>query len=267
MSPWIKFLIGLLLLLLIVAGLAVWQLKIVYQSWVASTSKGEPLFERALLESYGDKIIQDLTDKDVILAIVSRSGQPRKELPKGIQYTHSAFWLRNSSGGYDVHNLYHGDENRLISSLVIDAPADFLKLTREHDVGIIIPTPETQAKLTKFIKSESYDDVHQIHYSLISNPFDTRFQNCNEFMLDAMAAHFWGMTDREAIKVKLQQVLEPTTIEASLIRRKLGPRIDERLILKDQDKTIQTTTRQTLVNFLEIEGRLDVAYVLDLADG
>lgn len=256
------------LIVLIVSGAFAWQLRLVYHSWVASTSKGEPLFERALLEHYGDAIVKDLIEQDVKLAIISRSGQARDKLPPGVMYTHSAFWLRGTgpdgSHVYRVYNLYHGEENRLISSLVVDDPADFLRLTREHDVGIIIPNRATQDALYTHIKSPAYSAVHQVNYSLISNPYDVRYQNCNEFMLDTMAAHFWNISDPQTIKQGYRGVLSPTELEASWVRRMFGPMIDERLIMDDHDDAILTTTRQTLSNFLQSENRLERAYVLDL---
>jgi len=273
MSLLTKIIIALAIILFFAGGGFAWHLKIVYQSWVASTSKGEPLFERELLEDYGDQIISELVKQNVKLAIVSRSGQPRKQLPGGVMYTHSAFWLyapKVTETGeeiphYAVYNLYHGEENRLKSSLVVDAPADFLKLTREHDVGLIIPNGETQNLLATYLTSSKYGEVHQENYSLISNPFDARWQNCNEFMLDSMAAAFWEVVHPKAIKARLEKSLKPTTIEASLVRRTFGPMIDERLIMDDQSKTIFTTTRQTLADFLESEGRLERAYILKLS--
>ena len=80
MSLVTKLIIALAITLFFVGGGFAWHLKIVYQSWVASTSKGEPLFERGLLEDYGEQIMAELVDNNVRLAIVSRSGQPRKQL-------------------------------------------------------------------------------------------------------------------------------------------------------------------------------------------
>ena len=246
-----------------------WHIHTVYRHFVASSPTGEPLFERELLEQYGSAIIEELSSNDVKAAIVSRSGQPRNKLPEGVEYTHSAFWLYepkdDGSPYYAVYNLYHGEENRLISSLVKDDPADFLKLTREHDVGIIIPNAKTQQDLIKYINSPRYGEVHQINYSLISNPFDERFQNCNEFMLDSLAAMMWDTPNSGLIKEGLKDMLQPTELKTSFIREKIGPVIDERLIVTDHDGPILTTTRQTLAQFLEAHEVLDKAYVLHLS--
>ena len=240
------------------------HLNLEYRSLIASTQKGDPLFERELLEDYGAQIIAHLHANNVEMAIISRSGQPRDRLPEGVSFTHSAFWLRNGDS-YDVYNLYHGEDNRLISSLVTDSAADFLRLTREHDVGILLPKPDVQLALAQHIKSENYDRVHQVNYSLISNPLDIRFQNCNEFMLDVLAAFAWGEYDAQALKTRLAKVFKPTEIKAGFVRRHIAPFVDERLVMADHGKQIFTTTRLDLKEFLEGENMLDKAYVLPLS--
>lgn len=258
-----KALIGALLALLIAVFGFGWHIKTVYSGFVASTDQGEPLFPRATLERYGNQILEDLSARNVQVAIISRSGQNREKLPEGVMFTHSAFFRRNAGGTYDVYNLYHGEENRLRSSLVTDTPADFLRLLKEHDAGILIPTEEAQAALYDFLESPEYRAVHQSDYSLISNPFDLRWQNCNEFMLYALAAMFWETTDREALKQKLEDTITPTELPASILRRHIGPKIDERLIMDDHDKTILTTTFSTLTQLVEKEGYLSETYILE----
>jgi len=244
-----------------------WHIHTVYRMAVGSSPIGEPLFPQETLEDYGQKIVAELTAKNVQAAIISRAGQPRDKLPTGVEFTHSAFWLYEPRGDephYAVYNLYHGEENRLISSLVKDEPADFLRLTREHDVGIIIPTQATQTALINYIGSPRYGEVHQINYSLISNPLDARFQNCNEFMLDSLAAIMWGTPNSATIKTTLEEFIEPTELKASFIRRKIGPVVDERLIMDDHEDRIFTTTRKTLAQFLDSQDALEQAYILKL---
>ncbi len=263
--------IALVLAVVLVVALAVSAafmryLDLEYRSLLASTSKGEALFPRTLLEEYGEDIIKNLQKQDVQLAIVSRSGQPRQRLPEGILFTHSAFWIKNGES-YDVYNLYHGETNRLVSSLVTDTPADFLRLTREHDVGILIPKPEVQNRLAMFIQSPAYAKMHQKNYSLISNPFDMRYQNCNEFMLDALGAFAWHTTNISEIKNRLKTFFKPTEIKAGFVRRHIAPLVDERLVMKDQGQKIITTTRADLAEFLDHENMLDRDYILDLKPG
>jgi len=256
---------GGLALLIAVFGYG-WHIRTIYTGYVASTDSGDALFPRDTLEDYGQQILDELTRKDVTLAIVSRAGQRRDKLPEGVMFTHSAFFRRNSSGGYDVYNLYHGEENRLRSSLVTDTPADFLRLLQEKDAGILIPNSETQTRLFEFLESSNYAKVHQSNYSLISNPLDLRWQNCNELMLYAIAAAIWETTDRVDLRGRLERTIMPTELKVSPLRRYYGPMIDERLILDDHSKKVLTTTFGTLTELLKAIQRLDESYVLDFDD-
>ena len=253
-----------LLIIFIGVSLFGWRLSTVYRGFVASTDSGEPTYPQDVREEFGRQVTENLKAKGVKIAIVSRAGQAREKLPDGILFTHSAFWVLNVSGNYNVWNLYHGEKNRLVSSLVVDTPADFLRLTQEPDVGILVPTLAAQDRMVVYLKSPKYGAVHQVNYSLISNPLDSRFQNCNEFMLDTLAALFWETENTAQIKARLKTYLTPAVINASWARRTIGPKVDERLIMDDQNKIILTTTRATLSQFLERESALAEDYILPL---
>ncbi|MDB2437170.1 DUF2145 domain-containing protein [Hellea sp.] len=263
-----KILLGIVAALFIASSVFGWHIHTVYRQFTASTNIGPALFDDETLGNYGKTITAELRKNNVKAAIVSRSGQPRDKLPKGVMFTHSAFFLyQPETENYAVYNLYHGEENRLVSSLVADTPADFLRLLRERDAGFIIPDDATQEQLYNYILSPQYGAVHQVNYSLISNPYDPRLQNCNEFMLDTLAAMIWNTTDSLAIKARLKDILRPAELKTSLIRRYIGPLVDERLVMEDHEDKILTTTSKTLANFLEDENRLKAYYMLDLETG
>ncbi len=243
-----------------------WHLRDVYLGFNASTDAGDAFFPRDTLENYGEQILDELKRKDVKFAVISRAGQAREKLPEGVMFTHSAFFRRNAAGSYDVYNLYHGEENRLRSTLVTDTSADFLRLLQERDAGILIPNAETQNLLHDFLESPEYAAVHQANYSLISNPFDLRWQNCNEFMLYVFGAAIWNTTERETLRKKLEKTVTPTELKVSFLKRYYGPKVDERLILKDHGDKVYTTTFATLSQLFEKTNRLEDSYVIQLKD-
>jgi hypothetical protein len=256
---------ALMVIFLAIFGLALFgnHLNLEYRSLIASTQKAKPLLDEDTLAKYSHQITEELNKRDVSFAIISRAGQARKRLPEGVQYTHSAYWVRNETGNYDVYNLYHGEENRRVSSLVADAAADFIKPTRAHDFGVIIPASIFQQAMKAHILSPQYGRTHNPAYSLISNPFDTGYQNCNEFVLDEMASLIWDEADLAKLKQRLAKTLIPTEIKAGFVRRYIAPFVDERLVMKDHEDVIATTTRQDLIEFLETQDLLDEAYRLD----
>jgi len=266
MSLTTKLIIALVLAFIIAVFGYGWHIRTVYAGYVASTDSGDAVFPQETLEDYGQQILDELTRKNVKLAIVSRAGQTRDKLPEGVMFTHSAFFRRNAAGGYDVYNLYHGEEDRLRSSLVTDTSADFLRLLQERDSGILIPDETMQGLLFDFLESPAYSAVHQADYSLISNPFDLRWQNCNELMLYAIAAAIWDTTDRAQLRDKLAETITPTELKVSKLRRHFGPMIDERLILDDHGDKVLTTTFGTLTQLFEVTNRLEESYVLKFED-
>lgn len=243
-----------------------WHLRDVYSGFNASTAAGDAFFPREALENYGAQILDELTRKDVKFAVISRAGQPRDKLPEGVMFTHSAFFRRNAAGGYDIYNLYHGVKNRNRSTLVVDTPADFLRTLQERDAGIMIPDKATQDILHAFLETPEYSAMHHPDYSLISNPFDLRWQNCNEFMLYVFGAAIWETTDREVLRKKLEETVTATELKVSFVKRYYGPKVDERLILKDHGKKVFTTTFATISQLFENTDRLQESYVIQLED-
>lgn len=223
---------------------------------------------------FGKQIERELASKGAVLAMVFRSGRPRDQLPEGVSYTHGGFWvyqpLKATDGrtlkGYAVYNLYHmeGDQ-RDKSHLVQDFPLDFIRGTSVDDAGIIIPSPEMQRRILKVMASPAYQKLHHENYALVANPFNATYQNCNEFMLDVIAAALWQTDDYAQIKTNLKAHFKPTVIKASGFKRFVGGIADPRMRTDDHGRKIETVTYESLARFLKDNGLLQDAYVLDRA--
>ena len=243
-----------------------------------STAGPAPHFSAAEAAAFAKQIERDLGARGARLAIIFRAGKPRKDLRDGIQYTHGAFWvygdIRGGDGrtykGYASYNLYQGDGKSLPrdeSYLAQDFPVDFVSASQADDVGIIIPTPEMQRRIAAVIASPGYARLHVASYSLVSNPFDARHQNCTEFLLDVIAAAAWDTRDYAQIKADLKAWFKPTVIHANALERLFGPMIDSRLKMDDQPgDDIVTVDYGSIRDFMKQYGLLDTAYVLQRAD-
>lgn len=223
---------------------------------------------------FAKQIEETLATKGVRLALVFRTGRPRDKLPKGISYTHGAFWayvpITKPTGetvyGYAVYNLYHGDGTALAkdqSYLAQDFPIDFVRGTAVDDVAIIAPSPEMQRRILAVMASPTYAALHNPAYSLIANPLDGKYQNCNSFMLDVIAAAAWETTDPAQIRANLNAHFKPTRIDVGPVQRLLGPMADSRLKTDDQGKRLVTTTYESMAAFMRTSGLLSEATVLD----
>lgn len=217
---------------------------------------------------FAKQIEGDLAEQGVRIALVFRAGRARADLPDGIRYTHGAFWVYAEAEaadgevhrGYAVYNLYHGQENRRRSYLAQDWPLDFTQGDVVGEAGVIIPSTLVQQRLLTLFASGAVEDLHQPDYSLIANPHDARFQNCNEFMLDAIAAALWQTTDREQIKTNLAAHFQPARIRTGLFERMFGPSVDESLRLDDHRGAIRTTTFRAMGDFMMANGYADAVY-------
>jgi hypothetical protein len=226
--------------------------------------------------TFSKQVERDLAAKGARLAIVFRTGRPRSELPDGISYTHGAFWTfvpitledGRTINGYAVYNLYHGDGKTLAkdkSYLHQDFPVDFVAATAVDDVAVIVPSPEMQRRILAIMASPTYEKLHILPYSLVSNPLDIKYQNCNEFMLDVIAAASWETTDMTQIKTNLKKHFKPTVVKTNLVERLLGPIADSRLKTDDQNGPIVTATYESMSSFMKDNGLLQETYVIHRA--
>ena len=223
--------------------------------------------------SFSKQIERSLASKGARLAIVFRAGRSRGDLPEGVSYTHGAFWvyqdIQKEDGsimkGYAVYNLYHGDGEtleRTKSYLEQDFPFDFVDGAKENDVAVIIPAPELQRRIRAVIASPTYEALHIEDYSVISNASDPKYQNCNEFMLDVIAAAAWETSDYAQIKGNLTEHFEPTRIKAGILKRILAPVVDEQIRTSDHKGALETVTYASLSAFLEKFSMQQETYVI-----
>lgn len=223
--------------------------------------------------AFSKQIEHDLAAKGARLAIVFRTGEPREMLPEGITYTHGGFWAyvpittedSRVLHGYAIYNLYHGDGKRLAvdkSYLHQDFPFDFASASGVDDVGVIIPTPEMQRRILTIMDSADYRKLHITDYSLVSNPLDIKYQNCNEFMLDVIASAAWNTTDMAQIKANLKKHFKPTVVKTSSLERLFAPMMHKEIKTDDQDSKIVTATYDSMAAFMKDNGLLQTAYIL-----
>jgi hypothetical protein len=97
-------------------------------------------------------------------------------------------------------------------------------------------------------------------YSLVSHPHDPRFQNCNEFMLDVIAAALWNTTDYRQLKANLTAHFKPTRVGVDMLTRMFAPMVETRISTEDQNGAIQTVTFESMATFLRDHRLLQDAY-------
>ena len=190
--------------------------------------------------------------------IVSRLGTPKSELPEGVHFTHTAVAIYSniqlSDGkivqGYAFHNLYQNAEGSNKSKIITDYPVDFFWGAIELKAGIIIPTPELQKLLIENISSGKHLSLHNPKYSVLSNPFNDKYQNCTEYILDIINASIYQTTDKQKLKANAKAHFKPKRIKRSL-QLLLGRLLKEDVTTKDHGRKIYTATFTTIGKYLD----------------
>jgi len=223
--------------------------------------------------AFSKQIERELAARGARVALVFRAGRSREDLPEGVRYTHGAFWVhtrfRTADGetlqGYAVYNLYVSPDDPAVSYLQQDLPLDFTRPMQVEQAGVIVPTPGVQARILAVMASADYEALHQPAYSLISNPHDLRFQNCNEFMLDVIASALWSTSDRAQLKSNLAAHFRPAELRTGLLQRLFAPMVDSRLKTQDHDGPIRTATFASIGAFMQENVYADAVFELDYA--
>jgi hypothetical protein len=226
--------------------------------------------------AFSKQIETDLAAKGARVAIVFRAGRPHDKMPRGISYTHGAFWvyrtIHTQDGrdlpGYAVYNLFQGDGKTLPvtqSYLAQDWPFDFTRGSAADDVAVIVPSPEMQRRIVAVMDSPTYARLHNPSYSLIANPLSSKHQNCNGFMLDVIASAVWETSDPAQIRADEKAHFHPSVIEAGPLQRMLAPLADARLKTDDQSHVLVTTTYESMSAFMKDNGLLEASYILTRA--
>ncbi len=222
---------------------------------------------------FSKQVERDLAAKGARVALVFRTGRPRKDLPEGLAYTHGAFWVYQPAqaadghllNGYAVYNLYQGDgktRSKDQGYLAQDFPLDFAAPSAEDDVAVIIPTPEMQRRILQVMGGPTYYRLFNPSYSLIANPFLATHQNCDDFLLDIVAAAAWQTSDPRQIRADLAAHFKPSVVKAGGFTRFFAPMVDDGIKTDDQRGPIVTAAYESIAGFMHQYALSDQTYVI-----
>jgi hypothetical protein len=235
-----------------------------------SSEASRPMLPADEVAAFSNRVQQDLAARGAHVAIVARMGRNPNMLPKGVKYTHVAFWvlskIKTADGktgtGYRVYNLYQEAETSTRSKLVQDSPADFFAGAYRLDAGIIIPDARLQKKLLAVIASPTYAKLHHPRYSVLANPNTSQFQNCTEHTLDVLMSALYGTRDIAQIKVNEAAYFKPQVIAISGLKRALAPAASKALTTSDHGAVVATTTFGSLARFMQENKLTNTVYRL-----
>jgi hypothetical protein len=226
----------------------------------ASSQAGEEAhFKPEQVIAFAKKVERTLGGMGARVAILGRMGRPASKLPEGMHFTHVAFAvyseITTADGrkvpGYAIYNLYQQDKHPDVSELVLDFPVDFFAGVAQLESGIIVPSPELQARLLATIASPTYAALHEPHYSVIANPFTLGRQNCTEFVLDVVNAAIYQTSDIKTIKANEKAFFVAQPVNVNPFKLMLGAMFSAEVSTADQPTgTPVTATFERLGDYL-----------------
>ncbi len=228
-------------------------------SMAGSNRAGPSHFQAEEIIAFAKKVERVAASKGARVFLLARVGSPPDSLPAGIRYTHTAFavysMIRTEDGreipGYAIYNLYQKDKDPGHSVLVVDYPADFFAGVYELRAGVAIPTPKMQQRLLQVIASPTYAKLHNPNYSILANPYDTKFQNCTEHALDVIDAAIYRTDDIAQLKANARRYFQAQTVEINPLKLFFGSMVMSDVRTSDHEGEIRTATFTTLVRYLE----------------
>jgi len=117
--------------------------------------------------------------------------------------------------------------------------------------GIIIPTPELQKRLLDVIFSDTYSKLHNSHYSVIANPFNSRYQNCTEHLLDVINAAIYKTDDIDMLKLNASRYYQAQEVKVGPIKLLFGSLFMSDVSVSDHSGPIATSTFTTIKQYLQ----------------
>lgn len=151
---------------------------------------------------------EELAGVDDGLALVSRSGLDLSRF--GIRYSHAALAWRSEAGAWSARQLYYAcDEHR--PRIFDQGLAGFALGTDDPALGyisIVRLPPQAIAPLRPAL----LDTPRVLHllaaqYSASAYAFSTRYQNCNQWVMEMLAAGWGDLADGDDLRERAQRWL------------------------------------------------------------
>lgn len=223
-----------------------------------SQAPSKSVFQPEQVIDFAKQVEQYAADQQAYAFIIGRVGRPQKDLPKGIQFTHTAVAVYSAielddgttEYGYAIHNLYQRADNPGQSDIVVDYPVDFFWGAQTLKAGIVIPTPAVQQQIIALISEQKHLALHNPRYSVVANPFNSERQNCTEFTLDMLQSAMYQTQDVKRIKANNQAYFTPQRVRISPLKLAVGSMVSDGLTTSDHRGKVRTATFTTIARYL-----------------
>ncbi len=239
--------------------------------WAGSNAGGEAQFSPDEISRFAKQVEKYAASQGARAFIIGRVGRPPKELPKGVEFTHTAVAIYSTinlpdgtlAKGYAIHNLYQTAHKKDLSELVTDYPVDFFWNAHQLRAGIIIPDANLQQRLVEAYAKGVQHEVHVPHYSVLANPYNADFQNCTEHTLDVINAAIYQTTNYEQLKANTKAHFVAQPMKINSMKLLVGSMVMEDVKTSDQSSKLVTATMGSIGYYLAANQLLAQAIIVE----
>lgn len=219
------------------------------------------------------KTLKWLEASDAQVALIGRVGSDISE--QGLRYTHMGAAVREHPKGrwLFVHllNVCANDSSDIFDEGLINF---FLDDLFAFEAAILIPEPQLQARLKEELLGPLVRTLHNPQYSMIANPFSTKYQNSNQWVLEltavAMAPKGSITTRAQAQAMLTLKSYQPDSVKVSPVQQlgaslfRANVRFDDHTADEAAAGRYNVVTVRSVVRFLQANGLATKAVVLPL---
>lgn len=208
----------------------------------------------------GERVRDQLEQSGASAALVARVGLNLGEF--GQRYTHMGVAVRDHvRRRWQVLHLFNPC-GKAESEISVQPLEQFYEVDLfAYEALVVTPSYALQAAMREvFMNPATTRALHKPAYNMIAHPFNTRFQNSNQWILEMLALTLdrsGGIRDRTAAQAWLQRAgFEPGTIRISNLRRTGARLFSAHVSFADhtqeeyEKQTYQVITVDSIVRFL-----------------
>jgi hypothetical protein len=185
--------------------------------------------ETANAVTLAQDVVKALDASGAQLALIGRVGSD--QTARGIRYTHVSFALRDHPKGRWTLTHLLNVCGQGTSDLYDEGVGNFfLDEVFAFESKVIVPNPAAQTALKAALLGPQKRAMHEREYSVIANPWSTRYQNSNNWALELLAQGYAGAGEVRS-RAQAQAWLKRMGFVPNTIRIGPGERAGSRLFV------------------------------------
>ena len=217
----------------------------------SNVCRGEKIERSNILKTVNlySQVIEHMESNNIELAFIGRKGLENKY----VEYTHIGIIWKDGDQ-WKVTDLLQPCEDKK-PLLYDEGVGEFFLYSKVSTVKLLIPSEKTRKEFKEAVKNREIELFLGERYSLVANAWETKYQNCTQFVLEAysyIASDKTVKTRKEAIAWYRKNGYKPEKLKVSFIVRNVA-RLHKVVALDDHKnkESLEIVTVNTIFDFVK----------------